>query len=266
MRAIVGRDRPVGIEHDVADRVAEHRRSVVGLADDDPGIQNRFRADHHLEDEIRHIDEYIGVAEIIRHPASPFHVEQDLLDSAGHRNVECRPRSLADGAVDVEAVAVLELPDRGLQHVVEILRLDGGRVEIAARSQAPSQGQNRGLAHTHLQGLAVGNRGPAAGGGNPAIFRQRRLQSLVVRAAGRERGEIVIEIVPAHGPEQFGGRHGNGMNVKLAVHSSRIDPSSREIATVAQQGAAQPELEIGARGRALASEIRRDGRGVIVER
>ena len=84
-----GRHVPGRIDRDVFHGLAQQRRLHAGLADHDPGGPDLGAVVHHLEREVRLVDEHMGVAEIARIPAPALHVGDDgvdLLVVAGSRS------------------------------------------------------------------------------------------------------------------------------------------------------------------------------------
>src|SRR5690606_38047033 len=94
-----GRDVPIGIDDDVLDLVAEHRRLVAGGADDDAGGVDRTAVLDDVEPELRNVDGDVEVPEIRRGPTPALHIGDDVFLARGRAAIERRHRCRADNAI-----------------------------------------------------------------------------------------------------------------------------------------------------------------------
>jgi hypothetical protein len=113
---------PVGVEDDLDHPAGEHGRLGGGLAGHDLHRQHGPAPLHHVQVEaadVHHDVAVARVAEIARQPAPAVEVDLDLPDPLPGRHVEGHEGSLAQLAVGIEAVAVLEFDQSGLEGGVE---------------------------------------------------------------------------------------------------------------------------------------------------
>src|SRR5690554_4398904 len=73
------RNRPGGVEDQVADTVTEHRCLPVGLADDHPLAHGFLAVFHHDQLITSNVYQDVGIAQRIRQPAPSLQVGVDLL-------------------------------------------------------------------------------------------------------------------------------------------------------------------------------------------
>ena len=87
------------------------------------------------------IDQHELALDLVQHPAAAFEIEPDLVDTRGHRHVECGQRPWSDGPVRAEAVTLLEVPHTGLDlRVVDVsgIRDRGIAAGLSAVATSPA--------------------------------------------------------------------------------------------------------------------------------
>ena len=100
-------------------------RLLVPLADHDAGRLEDLAVLVDVEVEVRDVDPDVEVAEVLRHPAPALHVGEDQADVVVGGGVQRVDRALADDAVGVQTLLLLERLDRGEHRLVELPRRVG---------------------------------------------------------------------------------------------------------------------------------------------
>jgi hypothetical protein len=192
---------------------------------------------------------------------SALEIDADLVDAPAHGHVHCRQRPRTDRTVGREAVPLLESLDRLFQRRVIQRRVGRGtRVgrcaicrhgQVARDLQALAQQRYARIAHARLQCRPGGDRRPAAGGLDRAIFAQalaaalvpdvrwtRAVEGLADLASGQPRRESLQSLVD-------GGRRPL-REVPLRADLHRVHFAHVHVVQPEHEGIGREQLEVGA--------------------
>ena len=172
---------PIRVEHEVAHRVAEHRRAVKRAAHNDSHGQHQRVPIHYLELERRDVHDDVTTSQILRQPAPALEVQLQLLHPTFHRHVELGASRDGYHTIFRQAMAPLKFRERLFKsRIKEVLGLVRYRAdEPILEAQPLAQRRHGSAAVARVQRESLGDRGPAARCRDAPIACQRLAQSPV---------------------------------------------------------------------------------------
>src|SRR5262245_57523069 len=193
----VRRHVPIWVEFKKSDAITEHRRSVIGLADNDCHTFFDFARVYATQFEASYVHDQILLPQVLRHPSQTLHSQNDATDALLYRYVHGYNCRRSDDSVCIEALTDLKAFDRFDQRIAVELRLRCTDFVAGAVGYRKSRtnGRYTRVGHARPNRLSQWDRPPATFSGKCPIFCEHRAKCSIALAWRLPRIEKAINAI-----------------------------------------------------------------------